>query len=594
MKRKAILTVALLLAVSSVLFAQTRTVPTTTTPGQQVPDNFVQINGGQFIMGSTAREPNRNANEVEHRAGVKAFYMGKYQVTQKEYEEIMGINPSSLKGVNVPVENVTWFDAVEYCNKRSEKEGLSPAYTISGRTPATGYPITNATVTWNQDANGYRLPTETEWEYACRAETRTPYNTGPTINTSQATYLANRPTNVGSFPANPWGLFDMHGNVHEWCWDWFGAYSTAPQTDPMGPSSGTDRVVRGGAWNSGTSLLRTASRGSEAPATRNNAIGFRLVRLVPPAPVEPRSTWTPPPDPPLGPGKVQNTLIQIKGGTFTIGSPANEPERTSNESPRGSQPQVTLHPFFMAKYPVTQKEYVEIMGINPSRFKGPDLPVDTVTWFDAVEYCNKLSQKEGLSPAYTITNISRNQVSGFITDATVSWNRDANGYRLPTEAEWEYACRAGTTTPFSTGNNITTNQANYNGNNPYNNNAKGTYREMTTDVGTFPANPWGFHDMHGNVWEWCWDRSGGYNSGHLVNPIGHADYVLRVLRGGSWIDGGKDLRSAYRRENYPGGDMRNTTFGFRVVRRDPDTFERVRINGGTFTMGSPANEPGRG
>ena len=170
-------------------------------------------------------------------------------------------------------------------------------------------------------------------------------------------------------------------------------------------------------------------------------------------------------------------FVRINGGTFTMGSLANEPERMDREGP---QRQVTVSGFFMGRHQVTQREYEEIMGTNPSEFRGPNLPIESVSWFDAVEYCNRRNQREGLTPAYTISGTGNNR--------TVTWNRNANGYRLPTEAEWEYACRAGTTTPFNTGNNITTAQANYDGNYPYNNNVRGEYRERTTPVGSFAAN----------------------------------------------------------------------------------------------------------
>jgi formylglycine-generating enzyme required for sulfatase activity len=148
-------------------------------------------------------------------------------------------------------------------------EGLSPAYMVNGED-----------VTWNRNANGYRLPTEAEWEYACRAGTATPFSTGNNITTSQANYDGNRQktSNVGSFASNQWGLYDMHGNVREWCWDWYGGYSMAAQTDPSGASSGTNRVVRGGSWGNGAQDLRSAYRDSITPAARNIALGCRLVR----------------------------------------------------------------------------------------------------------------------------------------------------------------------------------------------------------------------------------------------------------------------------------------------------------------------------
>ena len=257
----------------------------------------------------------------------------------------------------------------------------------------------------------------------------------------------------------------------------------------------------------------------------------------------------------------EDTMVRIQGGTFTMGSPANEVvDREYDEVQR----QVTLSSFSMSRYEVTQKEYQEVMGTNPSYFKGDNLPVEMVTWFDAIEYCNKRSENEGLMPVYKITRRT-SQFSfkeGYPITVTANWN--ANGYRLPTEAEWEYACRAGTTTPFNTGNYITTNQANYDGNYPYNNNAKGEHRERTTPVGTFAANTWGLHDMHGNVAEWCWDWYGNYASGAQTDPMGAISGYHRVVRGGSWISDGQFLRSANRSPLNP--TFRIEGVGFRLVR----------------------------
>jgi formylglycine-generating enzyme required for sulfatase activity len=233
--------------------------------------NMVRIQGGTFTMGSPANEPGRHDWEgPQHQVTISSFYMGKYEVTQREYQEVMRTNPSSFKGDNLPVEQVSWFDAVEYCNKRSQREGLTPAYTISG---------TN--VTWNRNANGYRLPTEAEWEYACRAGTTTAYNTGASINNNTGWYADNSGSTthpVGQKPANAWGLYDMHGNVCEWCWDWIGNYPNGAQTDPMGASSGSRRVVRGGGWNGSNRVARSAFRDFGIPADLGNPLGFRVVR----------------------------------------------------------------------------------------------------------------------------------------------------------------------------------------------------------------------------------------------------------------------------------------------------------------------------
>jgi formylglycine-generating enzyme required for sulfatase activity len=195
--------------------------------------------------------------------------MGKYEVTQKEYQAVMGTNPSSFNGGTLPVERVSWYDAVNYCNALSKKEGLTPAYTVNG---------TN--VTWFRGANGYRLPTEAEWEYACRAGTTTPYSSGSSVDA--AGWYGNNSGSVtqpvGQKQANAWGLYDMHGNVWEWCWDWYGNYSSGSQTDPTGAASGSFRVLRGGGWDGLASYLRSAFRDGHNPSSQFSNYGFRLVR----------------------------------------------------------------------------------------------------------------------------------------------------------------------------------------------------------------------------------------------------------------------------------------------------------------------------
>jgi formylglycine-generating enzyme required for sulfatase activity len=247
-------------------------------------------------------------------------------------------------------------------------------------------------------------------------------------------------------------------------------------------------------------------------------------------------------------------FVRIEGGTFMMGSPISEPRRFSNELQR----KVTVGPFYMGKYEVTQAEYQDVMGSNPSLFRGPNLPVERVTWFNAISFCNRLSEIENLNPAYTING------------QNVIWNREADGYRLPTEAEWEYACRAGTASAFFTGGSIATSQANYDGNRPYNNNARGTFRERTSPVGSFEPNTFGLYDMHGNVGEWCWDWNTEYARGEQANPIGAASGAVRVFRGGGWNHAADFLRSARRGGLAP--TNRGEYLGFRVVRNaEPKT-----------------------
>ncbi len=226
-------------------------------------------------------------------------------------------------------------------------------------------------------------------------------------------------------------------------------------------------------------------------------------------------------------------MVAISGGSFLMGSPPEEAERFDSESP---QHLVNVPAFFMGKYPVTQAQYQAIMGTNPANFKGDKRPVEQVTWDDAVEFCEKLSQSTGRK------------------------------YRLPSEAEWEYACRAGTTTPFSFGETITTDLVNYDGNFPYASAPKGESRRQTTDVGNFLPNSFGLYDMHGNIWEWCQDI---YNENYEAAPtdgsawLNGNDNDYRLLRGGSWILLASACRSANR--DPLARATRDNTVGFRVV-----------------------------
>lgn len=265
--------------------------PEDQTESTDVPEGFIKIQGGTFQMGSPETEDWRSDDETAHPVTVSDFYMGIYEVTQKEYQEITKKNPSNFKGDNLPIENLTWYEAVAYCNARSEKEGLEKVYTVDGQN-----------VTWNRSANGYRLPTEAEWEYACRGGTETPFNTETSISPEESNYFGHYPylieenyfsqekldtepgeyrettVLVDSFSPNKWGLYNMHGNVGEWCWDYYGAYADGEQTDPAGAETGTRRIYRGGGWNDFAKHIRSAYRAS-SPADRSSAsVGLRLVR----------------------------------------------------------------------------------------------------------------------------------------------------------------------------------------------------------------------------------------------------------------------------------------------------------------------------
>jgi len=258
--------------------------------------DMVWIAGGTFTMGCPASEY-RYRNEIpQHSVTLSGFYMGKYEVTQEKYQAVMGSNPSIFSSSpqagetqgKRPVEQVSWYDALVFCNKLSASEGLTPAYSIKGSTDTTtwGTVPTSSNSDWNAvvivaGSTGYRLPTEAQWEYACRAGTTTAYNTGATISDNTGWYSSNsgsKTHEVGKKPANAWGLYDMHGNVKEWCWDMLSDYSSGAQTDPMGASSGSGRVPRGGSYVSSAEDLRSAYRDNSNPSYRVGTLGFRLVR----------------------------------------------------------------------------------------------------------------------------------------------------------------------------------------------------------------------------------------------------------------------------------------------------------------------------
>jgi formylglycine-generating enzyme required for sulfatase activity len=262
-------------------------------PNPCPPTGMVLIPAGTFTMGSPGNEPGRSAEETQHEVTLThAMYVSKHEVTQSEWLAVMGWNDSSYPGANRPVAALTWYDALSYCNLRSSGEGLTAAYTITGAT-YSGHHITSAAVTWNQAANGYRLLTEAEWEYACRATSMTAFCNGAITNINCSPldpnldqvgwYCGNASStthDVGGKTANFWGLKDMHGNVWEWCWDWYGTFPTGPLTDPTGPASGMSRVLRSGSHVDNALRCRSASRGGWLPGDTANPYGLRLSRTA--------------------------------------------------------------------------------------------------------------------------------------------------------------------------------------------------------------------------------------------------------------------------------------------------------------------------
>jgi len=227
--------------------------------GKGVKLELVLIPAGKFLMGRPETEKNRGRNRTQHEVTIsKPFYMGKYEVTQEQYEAITGTNPSRFKGAKKPVEMVSWEDAQEFCKKLSAKTGKT-----------------------------VQLPTEAQWEYACRAGTNTRFYPGDADGDLDGVgwYVSNSGNTthpVGEKKPNAWDLHDMHGNVVEWCQDWSGEYEARAATDPTGPATGEGRVLRGGSWNDGPWDCCSANRSSIAPGVRYYDFGFRLMLAGPP------------------------------------------------------------------------------------------------------------------------------------------------------------------------------------------------------------------------------------------------------------------------------------------------------------------------
>ena len=254
-------------------------------------DGFVHVKGGSFMMGSPESENWRSDDELQHRVTVGDFWISPREVTQGEYMALVNGNPSTFTGDDLPVENVTWLEAVMFCNVKSEAAGLKPAYKVDG-----------AKVTWDLSADGYRLPTEAEWEYSCRAGTTTPFNLEHSIGAEEANFYGHYPYEIeenyfsqhklttkpgiyrgtivapGQFPPNKLGLYDMHGNVGEWCWDIYAPYDVTAAMNPTGPESGTRRVNRGGGWNDFAKNMRSAYRAAAPQERRLYNVGIRLAR----------------------------------------------------------------------------------------------------------------------------------------------------------------------------------------------------------------------------------------------------------------------------------------------------------------------------
>ena len=254
---------------------------TSTEPGTDTPpEGFVLLSAGTFMMGSPISEPDHWHSETQHEVTLtRDFYMQTHEVTQGAYQALMDTNPSHFSscGADCPVEMITWTEAIAYANALSEAEGLAPCYDADGAL---------ATVVTPYDCEGYRLPTEAEWEYAARAGTTTAWYCGDDdlCLDSIAWYYDNSGDTthpVGQKTPNAWGLYDMTGNVWEWVWDSYTDYPSSVQTDPAGSDSCTNLVFRGGSWAVPGKFQRSAARGGASAGMRHREIGFRLARTAP-------------------------------------------------------------------------------------------------------------------------------------------------------------------------------------------------------------------------------------------------------------------------------------------------------------------------
>ncbi|MBO4545736.1 MAG: SUMF1/EgtB/PvdO family nonheme iron enzyme, partial [Verrucomicrobia bacterium] len=424
--------------------------------------DMIWIEPGTFTMGSPEDELDRRDNEVQHEVTLtQGYWLGKYEVTQAQYKAVTGENPSHFSGGNNPVEMVNWEDAMAFCAK------LTTAAKASGKLPE-GYEFT--------------LPTEAQWEYACRAGTTTALNSGKNLSNGTVCpemdevgwYADKRTYPVGQKQPNAWGLYDMHGNVWEWCLDWYGDYPTSSMTDPWGPGSGKERILRGGCWQNSARYSRSAYRSYGNPGGDGNSrSGFRVAlseESITPALLTitindskeydgtflisdytkatatgllegdtltagaatsisadvgsysypDSSVISTPFETAKGignytvtynieqsifekkispgenvtvslPGGVALNLNWIEPGTFLMGSPEGELGAGGDEILH----QVTLTSgYWLGKYEITQAQYEAVMGENPSRFKGADLPVENVSWNDAMAFCAKLTEIE--------------------------------------------------------------------------------------------------------------------------------------------------------------------------------------------------------
>ena len=480
--------------------------------------NMVTVEGGTFTMGGTSEQGAVASDEKPtHSVTLSTYLIGKTEVTQELWQAVMGTNPSTTKGNSFPVVKVSWNDCQTFIKKLNALTGKN-----------------------------FRLPTEAEWEYAARGGNKSKaykYSGSTTIG-NVAWYKANagiiKP--VASLQPNELGIYDMSGNVWEFCNDWYGNYSGEAQTNPIGPASGDYRVERGGSCATGADQCRISYRGAADPTVPFDHVGLRLCLST-----EPSFTVN----------GVSFDMVEVEGGTFTMGATAEQgSDAYGDEKPTH---QVTLPSYYIGKTEVTQELWQAVMGSNPSNFTGTNLPVEKVSWDDCKTFIAKLNALTG------------------------------KNFRLPTEAEWEFAARGGNKSRGYKycGSNTLSDVAWYVDNSD----------NKTHPVAAKAPNELGIYDMSGNVLEWCndWYSSSYYTSESQTNPTGPDSGSSRVRRGGSWNYSEHTCRVSYRGNNTP--SFRYNYLGLRLCLSADESFTvngvsfaMVPVAGGTFTMGATSEQ----
>jgi formylglycine-generating enzyme required for sulfatase activity len=521
---------------------------------------------GTFTMGSSPGEREATArdgftaevfaDEVPHAVTLtRGFWLADSPCTQALWLAVMGANPAHATGdLQRPVDSVSWNDAQAFLAKAG---GALHGMRCS-------------------------LPSEAQREYACRAGSTGAY-CGPSLD-DLGWYSANSGNQThavkGKKP-NAWGLYDMHGNVSEWCADWYGEYPTHAVSDPSGPADGISRVLRGGSFSALSSHCRSARRTGEPADSHYASMGLRILiqpgtglagapaaqrtaqaaaadaaavsapvavaaapTAAPPAQAElPAGAGAKRPAWPSGSGTdrygkwaeltvggVTQRLRWVESGIFTMGSSQSEKAAAiaAGEDPDALAPEIVRavnlsKGFWLADSSCTQALWQAVMDGNPAKFTDdPQQPVEQVSWDDVRSFLGRLN---GPAPGL--------------------------GFTLPTEAQREYACRAATTTPFA---GAALDDLGW---------YRGNSGNRTHAVRQKAPNPWGLYDMHGNVWEWCADWYSDYPSGSVTDPAGPAAGTLRAYRGGSWDSAAAHCRAAFRSGSPPG--TRGDSLGFRFM-----------------------------